>query len=133
MCRGYNIGIRLIDEFLAKAQIPSCSSFAETAEVISKVGFKMFLGITAEVVNVSSSEFSLQLPENPLAEFVELPEQYGSLAYSNMLCGVLRGALEMVQMRVECTLSKDVLWGDEVTEIRIVLKEMMEEEYVDED
>ena len=93
----------------------------------------MFLGITAEVVNVSSNEFSLQLPENPLAEFVELPEQYGSLAYSNMLCGVLRGALEMVQMRVECTLSKDVLWGDEVTEIRIVLKEMMEEEYVDED
>ena len=118
---------------MAKAQIPSCSSFAETAEVISKVGFKMFLGITAEVVNVSSNEFSLQLPENPLAEFVELPEQYGSLAYSNMLCGVLRGALEMVQMRVECTLSKDVLWGDEVTEIRIVLKEMMEEEYVDED
>ena len=28
-----------------------------------------------------------------LAEFVELPEQYSSLAYSNMLCGVLRGAL----------------------------------------
>ena len=131
--RGYNIGIRLIDEFLAKAQISSCSNFGETAEVISKVGFKMFLGITAEVVNVSSHEFSLQLMENPLAEFVELPEQYGSLAYSNMLCGVLRGALEMVQMRVECTLTKDALWGDEVTEIRVVLKELMEEEYVDED
>ena len=131
--RGYNIGIRLIDEFLAKAQISTCSNFGETAEVISKVGFKMFLGITAEVVNVSSHEFSLQLMENPLAEFVELPEQYGSLAYSNILCGVLRGALEMVQMRVECTLTKDALWGDEVTEIRIVLKEMMEEEYIDED
>ena len=74
-----------------------------------------------------------QLSENPLAEFVELPEQYASLAYSNMLCGVLRGALEMVQMRVECTLTKDALWGDEVTEIRVVLKELMEEEYVDDD
>ena len=90
----------------------------------------MFLGVTAEVVNVSTSEFLLQLGEfqNPLAEFVELPEQYSSLAYSNMLCGVLRGALEMVQMRVECTLTKDTLWGDEVTEIRVVLKEMIEEE-----
>ena len=132
-CRGYNIGVRLIDEFLAKAQVGHCSNFGETAEVIAKVGFKMFLGITAEVVGVSEKEFSLQLPENPLAEFVELPEQYGSLAYNNMLCGVLRGALEMVQMRVECSLTKDALWGDEVTEIRVVLKEMMEEEYIDED
>ncbi|KOO32201.1 trafficking protein particle complex subunit 3 [Chrysochromulina tobinii] len=130
---GYNIGVRLIDEFLAKAQVGNCGNFGETAEVIAKVGFKMFLGITAEVVGVSEKEFSLQLPENPLAEFVELPEQYGSLAYNNMLCGVLRGALEMVQMRVECSLTKDALWGDEVTEIRVVLKEMMEEEYVDDD
>ena len=131
--RGYNIGVRLIDEFLAKAQVGQCSSFAETAEVIAKVGFKMFLGVTAEVAGASSSEFCLQLAENPLAEFVELPEQYSSLAYSNMLCGVLRGALEMVQMRVECTLTKDALWGDDVTEIKVVLKEMMEEEYIDED
>jgi len=73
------------------------------------------------------------LIENPLAEFVELPEQYTSLAYSNILCGVLRGALEMVQMRVECTLMKDALWGDDLTEIRVVLKELMDEEYVDDD
>ena len=85
--RGYNIGVRLIDEFLAKAQIGTCSNFADTAEVIAKIGFKMFLGITAEVVIGGTHEFSLQLTENPLAEFVELPEQYGSLAYSNMLCG----------------------------------------------
>jgi hypothetical protein len=36
-------------------------------------------------------------------------------------------------MRVECTLTKDTLWGDEVTEVRVVLKEMMEEEYNDDD
>lgn len=34
--------------------------------------------------------------ENPLAEFVELPPQYQGLNYSNLLCGVIRGALEMV-------------------------------------
>ena len=131
--RGYNIGVRLVDEFLAKAQIGTCQSFQETAEVIAKAGFKMFLGVSAEVVGASATEFRLQLTENPLAEFVELPEQYGSLAYSNLLCGVLRGALEMVQMRVECTLTKDTLWGHEVMEILIVLKEMLSEEYQDDD
>lgn len=35
--RGYNIGIRLIDEFLAKSNISTCVDFKETAEVIAKV------------------------------------------------------------------------------------------------
>jgi len=37
--------------------------------------------------------------ENPLAEFVELPEDsaMSELWYSNILCGVIRGALEMVR------------------------------------
>lgn len=37
-----------------------------------------------------------RLPDNPLADFVELPPAYGELRYSNLLCGVIRGALEMV-------------------------------------
>ena len=45
----------------------------------------------------------------------------------------MRGALEMVQMKVVCTLSKDVLWGDELTEIHVLLKERLQEEYVDDD
>ena len=38
--------------------------------------------------------------ENPLAEFIELPEEAleGGLWYNNVLCGVLRGALEMVSL-----------------------------------
>lgn len=49
---GYNIGCRLIDEFFAKSpQQGLCQDFRETAEVISKQAFKMFLGITAEVSN----------------------------------------------------------------------------------
>ena len=35
--RGYNIGVRLIDEFLAKSNISRCVDFKETAEVIAKV------------------------------------------------------------------------------------------------
>ena len=47
------------------------------------------------------SFFSLIFDENPLAEFVELPEDalQGGLWYSNVLCGVIRGALEMVGIR----------------------------------
>lgn len=36
-CRGYNIGVRLIDEFLAKSNVTRCVDFKETAEVIAKV------------------------------------------------------------------------------------------------
>ncbi|XP_062170565.1 2S seed storage albumin protein-like [Alnus glutinosa] len=36
--RGYNIGIRLIDEFLAKSNVSRCIDFKETAETIAKVG-----------------------------------------------------------------------------------------------
>jgi len=36
--------------------------------------------------------------ENPLTEFVELPEDAMDLWYSNILCGVIRGALELVNV-----------------------------------
>lgn len=83
----------------------------------------MFLNITPSVTNWSQDhkEFSLVLDENPLAEFVELPpdilqpkdestdmssseplKQTSSLWYSNILCGVLRGCLEMVSFLTLC-------------------------------
>ena len=65
-----------------------------------KFGFKMFLGVTPTVTKWSpaSDEFSLVLDNNPLAEFVELPGGHEKLYYSNILCGILRGALEMVSI-----------------------------------
>jgi len=58
----------------------------------------MFLGITPVVTNWSPAgdEFSLLIENNPLIDFVELPEGHNRLNYSNILCGALRGALEMV-------------------------------------
>ena len=111
---GYNIGQRLIDEFFAKSpQQGLCQDFRETAEVISKQAFKMFLGIQAEVANFDQEgkAFSLILPENPLADFVVLPIQYQKLWYSNILCGVIRGSLEMLNMKVNVYFKKDVLRG----------------------
>merc|ERR1712032_1310329 len=50
---GYSIGVRCVDEFLSKADFAShatqCQSLRDTAEVVAKMGFKMFLGINAEV------------------------------------------------------------------------------------
>ena len=48
--------------------------------------------------NAKGDEFSLIMEYNPLCDFVELSEDHPNLLYSNIICGVLRGALEMVNM-----------------------------------
>ena len=56
------------------------------------------MGVVPTVANwnQTNDEFSLILDQNPLTDFVELPEDHPNLLYSNILCGVIRGALEMV-------------------------------------
>jgi len=143
---GHSIGIRCVDELLAKSElngvhVPTCKDMKDTAEVVAKVGFRMFLGMTCEVGNASSDgrSVSLFLYENPLSIFVELPESnlgngvdaaprgpdWSQIKYSNVYCGVIRGALEQVNMRVECNFVKDILQGDSVNEIRVELQEIM--------
>ena len=66
-----------------------------------QIGFKIFLNTTPIVANwtADNKQFSLLFEENPLADFVELPDDgkaQDELWYSNILCGIIRGALEMV-------------------------------------
>lgn len=60
----------------------------------------MFLGISAEVEILPETEktfkFNLHINDNPLNDFVELPEHLMGLNYSNMIAGAIRGALSTV-------------------------------------
>lgn len=128
---GFKMGIRMIDDFLAKSKVSTCPSFEHTADVIAKVAFKMFLGINASAMNWSSDRktFSLLFSDNPLAQFAQLSEAMAStLWYSNVLCGVIRGALEMVNMKVTAQFVKCKMRGHETNEIRISLREILVEQ-----
>ncbi|KAF5919977.1 hypothetical protein HPG69_014343 [Diceros bicornis minor] len=119
--------------------IPHASSPRNQPQVLlilprsKQVAFKMYLGITPSVTcnNSGRSEFSLILDKNPLVEFVEeLPAGRSSLCYCNLLCGIIRGALEMVHLAADVTFLQDRLKGDSVTEIGITfLKKLDEKKY----
>ena len=77
----------MADDFLAKnPRIGRCASIHQLAEVIAKQALKTYLGTQAAITYNSADDFQLQLDSNPLAEFVELPEQYKNLRYSQASC-----------------------------------------------
>ncbi|XP_051881134.1 trafficking protein particle complex subunit 3-like isoform X1 [Pristis pectinata] len=120
---GHNIGSRLVEDFLARSSITQCRNFHETAEVIAKVAFKMYLGVTARVTfwTLAGDDCSLFLEKNPLRDYVEIPEKHSCLLYSNMICGILRGALKMVRLQVDVQLLQDSVKDNNITEIRMKL------------
>lgn len=99
------MGIRLIEDFLAKSGWTRCSDFRETAQILSAVAFKMFLNCCPRVMEFQGNdkEFSLVFTTEgesslPLYEFVSLPDELikEGLIYGNILPGLIKGALEMV-------------------------------------
>jgi hypothetical protein len=71
---------------------------SDSSIFLKQLGFKMFLGVTATVTNwdAEGTTCSFVLEDNPLVDFVELPDTCQGLQYCNVLSGVIRGALEMV-------------------------------------
>ncbi|KAK1934735.1 putative Bet3 transport protein [Babesia divergens] len=120
---GRNIGVRLVDEVLAKLGSTTCTNFRTTVETIAKVALKMFLGITGDVIAINEEEnhYHIVFHENPLDQFVELPDNLAGLNYSNIICGVIIGALEQLQIKVQCEFVKDMLKGHDAYELSIKL------------
>lgn len=117
---GYNMGIRLVEDFLAKTGSGRCLDLKDTADKI-QTAFRMYLGVQPNVANWSPAgdEFSFVIDSNPLTDLVELPEDLKSLRYCNIICGAIRGALEMVQLDIQSWIVQDQLKGDANTEIRV--------------
>ncbi|CAH1369498.1 hypothetical protein MTP99_010918 [Tenebrio molitor] len=117
---GYNMGVRLIEDFLAKTGTGRCLDLKDTADKIQSA-FRMYLGVQPNVANWSAAgdEFSFILDTNPLTDLVELPDELKNLKYCNIICGVIRGALEMVQLEVQSWIVQDQLKGDQNTEVRV--------------
>lgn len=117
---GYNIGLRLIEDYLAKSSSPRCRDLKDVADKIQHA-FQLYLNITPSVDNWSQTndEFSVILYNNPLTEFVELPDSLQHMSYLNILPGIIRGALEMVSIPVRAWIQSDHLKGDYETVIRV--------------
>ena len=132
---GYSIGIRLIDEFCAKNPLTVCTSFSASMEIITQVAFKMFFGNVIEIVhwNDKMNECTLNVNDIPMSMFVELPKQFQkTLWYSNLICGVLRGALEMVMMKIKVEFISDSLRdNDEMSLLKVEFKGMISDEMDD--
>ena len=140
---GYNIGIRLIDDFLAKSCLPPPKTFDEAISIITNNALSFYLGVGAkkELVKTDNNmidtnqqyEYRIYFNDNPLNDYVELPDKFKGLWYSNMICGVIRGALEAINIKVECKYTKDTLKNNDTNEIRIKLIEIIEEKLQEEE
>lgn len=126
---GSNIGVRLVEDFLAHNNIPRCLDFRQTAERLQQA-FRFYLGMLPAVGNWSAAgnEFSLLWDQtNPIGDFVELPDNLRTVQYSRVLCGAIRGALEMVQIDVTVTIVREFLLGDLTTELRVRFNKRLED------
>eukprot|EP00056_Hartaetosiga_gracilis_P021848 m.26836 g.26836 ORF g.26836 m.26836 type:complete len:175 (+) comp9297_c0_seq3:71-595(+) len=132
---GYNMGVRMVDDFVAHRNTERCGNFKESCSTLAKDGFRMFLGVGASIGqwNEDETECVISLEENPLIAFVELPSEHSELSYSSVYCGAIKGAMEVIQYKTDVTIQKDPLKGDNTTEIKIKLLEVMEDQPPPED
>jgi trafficking protein particle complex subunit 3 len=122
---GHSMGVRCIEEVLAKTGV-STKSFSETAELCA-TAFRMFLGLPVETKLVSDTAYTISFADNPLAIFVELPAGNENLEYSQLLAGMVRGMLEMLQFDVSSRIASTVLGGGDTNEIAVELKQILQE------
>lgn len=130
---GCNIGKRLIDDIIDDTSKNGISNSDLVKQLIVSV-FRNYLGVySVTCQQKNEKEYRIIFPENPLNLYVELPEKFKDLWYSNILCGIVRGLLEIVNYEVECIYLKDKLKGDDTNEIQVNIKQIIEERFIDDE
>ena len=136
---GFSMGQRLIDDVLVKLgklqELPK-KNFID--QIVGQI-FTSFLGIpdynfqkTKDGEN-DCNEYEITFKTNPLNLFVELPEKLKTLWYSNLICGIIRGAFDVIFIEVETHFEKDTLRGDNINLIKFTIKQFIEEKFVEEE
>lgn len=130
---GYNVGIRLIDEFLAKSEKPPATNFKALITAFCGAGFAMFFGEAATLEDCSGEDncfyASISNGKNPLIEFVMLPPELDDLDFNIFYCGLIIGAMEMIGYSCDVEVIEDPLHGADKTVLKISLKEFIQEVY----
>ncbi|VDP89270.1 unnamed protein product [Echinostoma caproni] len=102
---GFNMGLRLVEDYLARGNPGRCNDFRETANALAKVSIPYHLLLLERKLVISNN----LCPVTP-DRFVDLPPEHPKLFYSNVLAGAIRGALHNVSFTYYAPI--DILnWG----------------------
>ena len=131
---GYEMGKRLVDDLIDDFQrVIDVSDQNKLMEKLITQLAQFYLGIIGTYNQVSEKEFHLIFPLNPISFYVELPESLNDLCYSNIICGMIRGMLEISGFEVQCEFFKDKMKGDDVNDLKITLVKLIEERFIDDE
>ena len=130
---GYDIGKRLVDDLIDDIQRVDHSDQNKLMEKLIFQLAQYYLGIIGNYNQTGENEFHLKFPENPISLYVELPDSLEGLCYSNIICGIMRGMLEITGFEVKCELIKDKMKGDDINDIKITLVKYIEERFIDDE
>ncbi len=131
---GYDIGKRLVDDLIDDFQ--RNLDMSDQNKLMEKLICQLtqyYLGIIGKYNQTSEKEFHLVFPENPISSYVELPESLEGLCYSNVICGIMRGMLEICGYEVKCEFVKDKIKGDDNNDMKITLVKYIEERFIDDE
>ena len=130
---GYDIGKRLVDDLIDDFQRVDQSDQNKLMEKLICQLAQHYLGIIGNYNQVGENEFHLKFNQNPISLYVELPESLEGLCYSNIICGIMRGMLEITGFEVKCEFIKDKMKGDDINDIKITLVKYIEERFIDDE
>ena len=131
---GYEMGKRLVDDLIDDFQRGlDVSDQNKLMEKLINQLAQYYLGIIGTYNQVSEKEYHLIFPENPISFYVELPESLNELCYSNIICGMFRGMLEISGFEIKAEFVKDRMKGDDVNDLKITLVKYIEERFIDDE